>query len=200
MNDDIWDVHSAQTNLPAVLAEARAGLPQTIRDDGESDVRVALADPGPGGPGSFPQDYVLGSTAAAEALVLALAQWHEKRYPSKGERPSTARTHMPANLAGDVAHWIKRERGVHALALHVVDYTIALRNAQDTLELPRSTASAMAAGLDLTSRGTLIDAHASQAIAEMVWANDWGEDAAETVLGDDWGHIARRGDAPGPVY
>ncbi|PUB32563.1 hypothetical protein C8K30_1011089 [Promicromonospora sp. AC04] len=200
MNDDIWDAHTAQANLPALLAEARAGLPQTIRDGGENDLRVALADPGPGGPGSFPQDYVLGATAAAEALVIALAQWHEKHYPSKGEQPSEARRHMPANLAGDVAHWIKRERGVHALALHVADYAIALRNAQDTLGLPRSRVSAIAAGLDLTARPTLIDSSASQAIAERVWADEWGEDAAETVLGDDWGHIARRGDGPRPVF
>jgi hypothetical protein len=200
VNDGTWDVRSAQKYLPAVLAEARAGLPQTIRDDGENDVRISLADPGPGGPGSFPQGYVLGSTATAEALVLALAQWQETRFPTRRARSSKASMHMPANLAGDVAHWIKREHGVHALALHVVDYTIALRNAQDALELPRSTASAMASGLDLTARGTLIDAQSSQAIAEMVWVTDWGEDAAETVLGDDWGQIARRGDAPKPVF
>ncbi|WP_036967998.1 hypothetical protein [Promicromonospora kroppenstedtii] len=83
--------------------------------------------------------------------------------------------------------------------MQVLDYLIALRNAQDTLVLPRSTASAVAAGFDLTTNGTRIDAQTAQELTHLVWSLDWGEDAAETVVGDDWGHISRRGDGPRPV-
>ncbi|MCF4123016.1 hypothetical protein L1785_18735 [Antribacter sp. KLBMP9083] len=193
-----WDTPSAQENMEYLLAEVRAGRPQLIRDAGELDVRVSLSDGGPDAPEPLGLSYLLTGRANAEALEQAIQQWYESRYPDP-TKTSPAMRHLPPNLAGDVALWIKREQGTMALAMHVLVYVIALRNAQDVLELPRSTASAVAAGLDLTTSGILIDAQTAQELTHLVWSIDWGEDAAETVVGDDWGHISRRGDGPKPV-
>ena len=193
-----WDTPSARDALAYLLAEVRAGRPQLIRDPGELDVRVSLSDGGPDAPERLGLSHLLAGRAKAEALDLAIHQWYDSRHPDP-TKTSPAIRHLPPNHAGDVALWIKREQGTMDLAMHVLDYLIALRNAQDTLELPRSTASAVAAGLDLTTSGTLIDAQTAQELAHLVWSLDWGEDAAETVVGDDWGHISRRGDGPQPV-
>ena len=93
---------------------------------------------------------------------------------------------MPPNLSGDVLRWIVQERGPVRATWYPVDAVRIMREAQELLELPQSTAARVVRGLRLTAGSP--DPFTPEVFdtIEVFVKEIWGRQEARAVLGDDW--------------
>jgi prevent-host-death family protein len=180
----VWSVREARAHFSELLERAREGKPQLIRQSKKQDVQLTVA--GKSGDGEFQlMSYVLSGLAAQHGYEIALDQYDTKTVRMGHGSSLVSELHMPANLTGDVVRWIARERGSFAVADYIRTVMIAMRKAQELLELPLSTIDQVVVGINLAAGKPTAIGPAEREQITLIAHHTWGGQAQE-VLGPDW--------------
>lgn len=174
----LWTVREARAQFASLLTAARDEGPQKIRQSGQPDVTVSREAP------QAPISYLVSGRARCDAMDIVLAQYRQRKEGGPAER-LVATKHIPPNLSGDVLEWVLREKGAFEVASYVSTSLETMRESQELLDLPLSTASQVITGLWLTAAHTQVFTPESIGWIEKLIASTWG-DEAKSVLGADW--------------